>query len=84
MANPFSTQVAFSFRARAGDPVQVAVFDVRGRLVRRLHDGLGSGAWVPAAWDGRDASGRLVADGVYLLTAHSREGLRSRRLTLVR
>lgn len=84
MANPFSTEVSFSFRARAGDPVQVTVFDVRGRLIRRLHDGIGSGAWVPAAWDGRDASGRLVADGVYLLTAHSREGLRSRRLTLVR
>ncbi|MBK8165416.1 MAG: FG-GAP repeat protein [bacterium] len=84
MANPFSARVAFSFRARNGDPVQVSVFDVRGRLVRHLHDGVGSGTWVPAVWDGRDTSGRLVADGVYLLTAHSREGLRSRRLTLVR
>ncbi|MBM4130335.1 hypothetical protein FJ250_04820 [bacterium] len=82
--NPAPTSVQFSFRARAGDPVQVAVHDLRGRLVRRLHDGVGSGAWTSLAWDGRDAGGRQVADGVYLLTARSREGARSLRLTLAR
>lgn len=84
LPNPVSTSVQFTFRARAGDPVQVAVHDLRGRLVRRLHDGVGSGTWTPVAWDGRDAGGRQVADGVYLLTARSREGARSLRLTLVR
>ena len=82
--NPVSTHALFSFRARAGDAVQVSVFDLRGRLVRTLHEGVGTGAWAAGAWDGRDGSGRLVAEGVYLLTAQSREGTRSRRLTLVR
>ncbi len=84
MPNPVTSTLRFSFRARAGDAVQVNVFDLRGRLVRTLHEGTGTGAWTEAGWDGRDGGGRLVAEGVYLLTAQSREGTRSRRLTLVR
>lgn len=82
--NPARAQAQLSFRARAGEAVQVNVFDVRGRLVRHLFDGTASGAWMQAAWDGRDESGRDAAEGVYFLAAHAREGTRSRRLTLVR
>ncbi|MBK7769006.1 MAG: FG-GAP repeat protein [bacterium] len=83
--NPSSSaQVALRFRALAGDDLQVNVFDLRGRLVRHLYAGSGTGAWMEAGWDGRDESGRNVAEGVYFLTAHSPEGTRSRRLTLVR
>lgn len=82
--NPSTAQVQLSFRARQGDPLQVNVFDVRGRLVRHLYDGSGSGAWMEASWDGRDEGGAPAAEGVYFLAAHSREGVRSRRLTLLR
>jgi hypothetical protein len=84
VANPGRAQLMYRFRARAGDPVAVDVFDVRGRLVRRLHDGRGTGTWLEGTWDGRDESGQPAATGVYLLSARSPEGARSRRLTLVR
>jgi hypothetical protein len=82
--NPSSAQVSLSFRALDGDPLEVNVFDVRGRLVRHLLSGAGTGAWMKATWDGRDENGQTVAEGVYFLCAHSSEGTRSRRLTLVR
>lgn len=82
--NPGRSRVAFGFRALPGDPLVVSVFDVRGRLVRRLFDGSGTGSWAEAIWDGRDGSGQPVAEGVYLVQAQSPEGLRSRRLTFVR
>ncbi|HMB69418.1 MAG TPA: hypothetical protein VKU85_08900 [bacterium] len=41
----------------------IAIFDVRGRLTRRLPVAAGARA---AAWNGRDDSGQPVAAGVYL------------------
>jgi len=82
--NPSRAQVSLSFRALDGDALEVNVFDVRGRLVRHLLSGAGTGAWMETTWDGRNEAGQPVAEGVYFLCAHSSEGLRSRRLTLVR
>ena len=46
--------------------VEVAVWDLSGRLVRRVYEGWdGVGAY-ERVWDGRDALGRLVPPGLYL------------------
>jgi flagellar hook assembly protein FlgD len=45
--------------------VSVRLFDLSGKLVRRLEDGAhleGAQEW---SWDGRDESGRSVSSGVY-------------------
>jgi subtilisin-like proprotein convertase family protein len=64
--NPFNPQTAVAFDLARGGPVRVEVFDVRGRLVRRLIDGpLPAGAQ-SVAWDGRDDAGRDLASGTYL------------------
>ncbi len=52
--------------ARAGD-VQVAVHDAGGRAVRVLHDGRLPAGPHALAWDGRDAQGRPLDTGVYLV-----------------
>jgi flagellar hook assembly protein FlgD len=64
--NPFADATAVRFElARAGD-VRLAVYDVRGRLVRALdHRGLLAGAHA-IEWDGRDRRGTRVPAGVYL------------------
>jgi len=54
----------------AGDPrAEAAVYDLRGRLVRRLHLEAGPGI---LTWEGSDAADRRVAAGVYIvrLRAH--------------
>jgi len=63
--NPFTART--SLRINLADPASVtlAVYDVRGRLVRSLARGaLPVGSHV-FAWDGRDGEGRPVAPGVY-------------------
>jgi flagellar hook assembly protein FlgD len=42
------------------------LFDVTGRQVRRLAHGTYTAGAHDLAWDGRDASGRPMAPGVYL------------------
>ena len=43
------------------------VYDIKGRLVRQVMDGTVPAGEHEIQWDGRDASGREVAPGVYLV-----------------
>ena len=64
--NPFAetTSIAYSVPT-GGGLVDIVVYDVNGREVRRLvHEQMGSGAG-KAVWDGLDNSGENVASGVY-------------------
>ena len=46
--------------------VEVAVWDLSGRLVRQVYAGRDDVGAYERMWDGRDASGRLVPPGLYL------------------
>lgn len=61
------------YRVDAPRPIAVEVYDLSGRLVRRLHGAAGAsglyGLRGEIAWDGRDDAGERVPPGVYLLRA---------------
>ena len=51
--------------------IGIGVFDVAGRLVRRLHSGpLTMGAHT-VSWNGLDTSGRRCASGIYFIRVHA-------------
>lgn len=82
--NPGAAPV-LEWQVRAGTRAWLRLYDVRGRLVATLVDGVEGGGSGPrrAGWDGRDAQGASAPPGVYfarLATAGGEE----RRLTLVR
>lgn len=65
--------------------VQVGIYDIRGRLVRRLKDGSVSSGERTLAWDGRDDGGHDAPSGVYLVRlTEGREIAQTRRLVLFR
>ena len=82
--NPFNPTTIITFRLPAPMPVDLGVYDVRGRLVRRLVRSELEAGEHRVEWDGRDASGRSAANGAYLcrLTAGGFTG--SRMMTLVK
>jgi hypothetical protein len=65
--NPFGGGIATAFTMPAAGYATVEVYDVRGRRVRRLLRDWKEPGRHAVTWDGRDDSGRAVADGVYLL-----------------
>ena len=66
--NPSITLVLENFH-QAKSPPAVAVYDILGRLIRRLSaNGLGGGR-PQIGWDGRDEQGRPVPSGVYFFQA---------------
>jgi len=63
--NPVADHTTLSFSLTRADAVELAIFDLRGRLVRRLHAGrlpAGSHTFV---WDLRDSADARVAAGSY-------------------
>jgi flagellar hook assembly protein FlgD len=52
--------------AREGQ-AKVAIFDVNGRLVKTVFDGIAKEGPNQADWNGLDASGRSVSSGVYFI-----------------
>ncbi len=63
--------------------VRVAVYDVLGRLVRVLTDGPHDAGPHDARWDGRDASGRRVASGAYVVRLGSGAASAAARVTVL-
>jgi hypothetical protein len=66
--NPFIGGTTLRFALPSRGPVDLAIYDVTGRLVKTLLSG-GGGAISPGVyavdWDGRDNGGGRVAGGVY-------------------
>lgn len=83
--NPFNPSTTIAFTLAQPGAARLAVFDLRGRLVRTLVDAddLPAGAHA-VAWDGRGDDGRSVAAGVYLYELRGSGFVESRRLTLVK
>lgn len=82
--NPFNPTTTIRFALPVAGSAKLAVYDVTGRLVRTLFDGdLGSGAH-EAIWDGRDASGRGAASGVYLARLATGTDVSTVRVTLAK
>lgn len=69
--NPFRTGVTLRLALSGADAVDIDVFDLEGRRVRRLHPSSITPGEHLVTWDGRDEAGREVAAGVYVARAEA-------------
>ncbi len=82
--NPVRGAAEISLEGVTG-PVEVTVYDLAGRRVRRLSRARGLDGGLRLQWDGRDAQGRRVGSGVFFVRATGVDGvLASRKLLYVR
>lgn len=66
--NPFRKEVTCSILVPAGGThVEVRIHDLAGRMVRTLAASRLAAGRHTLVWDGRDAGGRMVAPGIYLV-----------------
>ena len=83
--NPRTTiELVLPTGAPAVEGAVIALYDIRGQLVRKLQGGASANGRVAVTWDGTDEAGRLVPSGRYLY-AISAAALTARgSVTLVR
>jgi hypothetical protein len=84
MPNPFNPTTTISYRLDVGGAVSLRVYDVSGKLVRVLVDGLRPAGYHEAHWDSRDESGHTVASGVYIYQLEAPGYLESRKMVLLK
>ena len=72
--NPFDGATTVSFRLARPSQVQLDVFGVDGRQVRRLADWPLPAGPHSVAWNGLDDAGRPASAGVYLIRLRSADG----------
>lgn len=70
--NPFGRETTARFRLERAEIVDISVYDVAGRRVRRLHHGLLDAGERTVSWGGRDDLDRVVSPGVYFLRVRGR------------
>lgn len=81
--NPSSGPVSFGLSSDGQRRLSLKIFDVAGRLVRTVHDGLvptGPSTW---RWDGRTTAGDISVPGVYFVRLQMESSAQTRKVTLV-
>jgi flagellar hook assembly protein FlgD len=83
--NPFNPSTTISYGLPGPSAVNLEVFDVAGRLVRRLKNGtVESAGFHQVTWQGRDDRGNELGSGVYLYRLTVGKVVKTRAMTLVR
>lgn len=82
--NPFNPATTIRYELPSTQNVALAIYDVRGQMVRALEVGSRAKGVHHAVWNGRDERGTAVASGVYYLRlAHGGETL-TRKIVLLK
>ena len=83
--NPFNPHTTVQFSLPHMETVDVAVYDIRGRLVRTLvdHQTYSAGSY-NMTWDGRDNFGRKVVSGVYFTRMTAGQFSQTKKMTMVK
>lgn len=83
--NPFNPQTTIRFAIPNGGPVDLAVYDVHGQLIRNLipHEERAAGRY-NVEWDGTNNAGKKVASGVYFTRLQVGQFSATKKMALVK
>ena len=82
--NPFNPQTTIVFALDRQAAVQLDVYDLQGRLVRRLANQVYAAGEHRVVWDGRDQAGADLPSGLYLYRLEDGIKVQARKMMLVR
>ncbi len=82
--NPFNSSTTISFTLPEAGHVDLAIYDIIGRLVNTLVNADINAGHQTVIWDGTDELGRPVSSGIYFYTLRSGEISSSSRMLLLK
>jgi flagellar hook assembly protein FlgD len=82
--NPFNPRTTIAYELAEAATVELAIFDLRGRLIRALAAGPQSRGRYEATWNGCDNTGRAMATGTYFCRLKTDQVSQIKKLTLAR
>jgi len=82
--NPFNPSTRIDFALRTKGNVSLKVYDVSGRLVKTLANGVRDAGAYTVTWDGTNNAGSKVASGVYFYKMDTTEFNQTKKMVLLR
>jgi len=82
--NPFNPQTTIAFEVSRGEDLVVAIYDLMGRRLRVLAEGMHASGRHEVTWNGQDTHGHAMASGTYIVRLDSESGSEARKVMLVR
>lgn len=82
--NPFNPSTTISYQLTKTDKISIKVYDMLGKEVKTLVNGVVTAGTHTAVWDGTNNSGAQVASGIYIYTLQSGKYKLNKRMTLMR
>jgi hypothetical protein len=82
--NPFTGGTTLQYSLRHSGPVEVSVYDTKGRIVRELFDGEQERGLRTLSWDGMNDTGDFLPSGLYFMRVCTGTEVESRKVLLVR
>jgi len=81
--NPFNPRTEISWIQPRQGSVDLSIYDLRGRLVRRLVNGPVEAGRQVHGWDGKDRGGRAASSGMYCIRLRTGAGWGMRKVAYV-
>lgn len=82
--NPFNPSTTIRFDLPEAGDVTLAIYNMRGQLVKTLHSGQLAAGRHSAVWDGTDSQALQVASGVYLYKLKAKDFVATKKLTFMK
>ena len=82
--NPFRDRTTIGYQVSQRQHVRIEVYNMLGQRITTLVDAESRAGVYEAAWDGRDASGRPAASGVYIYRMRAGDFESTQKVVLVR
>lgn len=82
--NPFNPQTTVTFTLSSPERVRIAIYDVRGTLVRRLADQAMPVGEHSLVWNGADDAGRTASSGIYFVRLLAGSFTETRKIVMLK
>jgi hypothetical protein len=82
--NPFNPNTSISLYLPERTKLQLEIFDVTGRFVKRIASGVYASGPHRVSWNGTDAKGNAVSSGVYIYRLTAGKRAISKKMILLR
>ena len=82
--NPFNPSTIVPFYLPTRMDVEIAIYSVDGRFVKRLFQGSMQEGYREIAWDGTDDAGRPASSGLYLYRLRTGKFIQAKKMILLR
>ena len=82
--NPFNPKTHIKYAIPKEGEVRIEIYDVLGRLVKRLVDEHKPAGYYQIIWDARNENGVMVSNGIYLVRMRSRTFTSIKKMMLLK